>query len=254
MVEVEGKDVASQKKFELVAFDADDTLWHNESVYLMGRERAAEIVARYGQADAFEEHVDEVEVGNLRYYGYGVMSFILSAIEAAIDVTEGEIAAGDIEELIALSKEMLTHKVQLFDGVEETLSQLSQTHALLLITKGDLRHQQAKVGESGLARYFHAVEIVSDKSPSTYDKILSRYRVEPERFLMVGNSLRSDIAPVLELGGWAVHVPNEMTWHHEMAVSSVEKEERYFEVDHVADVPSLVARLGSGAAGSDAEP
>ena len=245
--------MASQNRFELVAFDADDTLWHNESVYLTGRERAAEIVARYGQAAAFEKHLDEVEVGNLRYYGYGVMSFILSAIEAAIDVTGGEIAAGDIKELIALSKEMLTHEVQLFDGAEEALSRLSQTHALLLITKGDLRHQQAKVGESGLAHYFHAVEVVSDKLPATYDKILSRYRVEPERFLMVGNSLRSDIAPVLELGGWAVHIPNELTWDHEMAVSPVGQEERYFEVEHVGDVPRLVERLGREAAGSDPE-
>ena len=235
--------MASQNYFEIVAFDADDTLWHNESVYLMGRERAAEIVGRYGQAAAFEKRLDEVEVGNLGYYGYGVMSFILSAIEAAIDVTEGEIAAGDIQKLIALSKEMLTEEVQLFDGVEEALSQLSQTHPLLLITKGDLRHQQAKVRQSGLAPYFRGVEVVSDKTRATYERILERYRVNASRFLMVGNSLRSDIVPVLALGGWAVHVPNELTWDHEMAVAPVDGEERFFEVGHVGQVPALVERL-----------
>lgn len=237
--------MASQNRFELVAFDADDTLWHNESVYLMGRERAAEVVAQYGQAAAFDERLDEVEVANLRYYGYGVMSFVLSTIEAAIDVTEGEITAGDIRELIALAKEMLSHEVQLFDGVEEALSRLAQTHALLLITKGDLRHQQAKVVESGLAHYFHGVEVVSDKTPGTYERILKRYEVEPGRFLMVGNSLRSDVAPVLALGGWAVHVPNELTWDHEMAVSAPEADGRYFEVGHVGEVPALVTRLGA---------
>ncbi|MDX1687913.1 MAG: HAD family hydrolase [Candidatus Promineifilaceae bacterium] len=236
--------MASQNRFELVAFDADDTLWHNESVYLRGRERATAIVARYGEADAFEKRLDEVEVGNLQYYGYGVMSFILSAIEAAIDVTEGEISAGDVQELIALSKEMLTHEVQLFDGVEDALSELSEMYPLLLITKGDLRHQQEKVSKSGLAGYFRGVEVVSDKTPGTYERILKRYQVEPARFLMVGNSLRSDIAPVLELGGWAVHVPNDLTWDHEMAVSRPETEGRFFEVEHVGQVPGLVERLG----------
>lgn len=236
--------MASQNYFEMIAFDADDTLWHNESVYLMGRERTTAIVGRYGQAAAFEKRLDEVEVGNLGYYGYGVMSFILSAIEAAIDVTEGAIAAGDIRELIALSKEMLTEEVQLFDGVEEALSDLSQTHPLLLITKGDLRHQQAKVRQSGLAPYFHGVEIVSDKKPATYERILKRYGVGAERFLMVGNSLRSDIAPVLEVGGWAVHVPNELTWDHEMAVGPVDGKERFFEVGHLREIPALVERVG----------
>lgn len=236
--------MASQNYFEIIAFDADDTLWHNESVYLMGRERASAIVARYGQAAAFEKRLDEVEVGNLGYYGYGVMSFILSAIEAAIDVTEGEIAAGDIRELIALSKEMLTEEVQLFDGVEEALSHLSQTHPLLLITKGDLRHQQAKVRQSGLAPYFRGVEVVSDKTPATYERVLKQYGVDAGRFLMVGNSLRSDIAPVLELGGWAVHVPNELTWDHEMAVDPVDGKERLFEVGHLREIPALVERVG----------
>jgi len=237
--------VVSENRFDFVAFDADDTLWHNESVYLEGRERAAQVLARYGQASAFEKRLDEVEVANLRYYGYGVMSFVLSAIEAAVDVTEGEITAGDVQALIGLSKQMLTHEVRLFEGVEDTLARLSQTHALLLITKGDLRHQQAKVGQSGLARYFHGVEVVSDKTAATYERILERYRVEPARFLMVGNSLRSDIAPVLELGGWAIHVPNDLTWAHEMAASPVEAEERYFEVEHVGQVPELLERLGA---------
>lgn len=236
--------MASQNYFQTIAFDADDTLWHNESVYLMGRERAMAIVAKYGQEAAFGKRLDEVEVGNLGYYGYGVMSFILSAIEAAIDVTEGEIAAGDIQRLIALSKEMLTEEVQLFDGVEEALSQLSQTHPLLLITKGDLRHQQEKVRQSGLVPYFRGVEVVSDKTPGTYERILERYRVDASRFLMVGNSLRSDIAPVLELGGWAVHVPNEMTWDHEMAADPVDGKERFFEVGHLREIPALVERVG----------
>lgn len=238
--------------FDLIAFDADDTLWHNERLYRMGRERFHRILAKYKLADtteAIDERVNRTELQNLKYYGYGVMSFVLSLIEASVELTGGRISANDIDDLLKLSKEMLTDPVELFPSAEEAVSHLSAAYPLMLITKGELLHQQAKVDQSGLRGYFRHVEVVSDKSQGTYAAILSRLAVHPSRFLMVGNSLRSDILPVIQLGGWAIHIPAELSWSHEHVDADGALGDRCFELGHLRDLPAFVDRLAGRRAG-----
>ena len=235
--------------FSLIAFDADDTLWHNERLYHHGRERFRQLLAEYGIDGVDDARVDAVEVRNLPYYGYGVMSFILSLIEAGIELTAGRLRSEDVQALLDLGKEMLRAEVEVYDGVADTLAALSADYPLMLITKGDLFHQQFKVAGSGLEGYFSHVEVVSQKDASTYADILDRHGVDPEKFLMVGNSLRSDVLPVLELGGWGVLVPNELTWSHESGDLPVDAGERFFEVAGIEQLPGLLAQIGKNKAG-----
>ncbi len=207
-----------ERRFDLIGIDGDDTLWHNERDYVEARERFAQVIARSGVAleqEDLTEAVNRTELQNIQYYGYGVSSFVLSLIETAIRLTDGRIAGRDIAELLAVAKSMLTSDVELFSGAREALERLSADYPLALITKGDLLHQRSKLERSGLGRHFRHVEVVSHKTPDVYRGILSRIGVEPSRFLMVGNSPRSDILPVLDLGGSAVLVPAALSWSHE---------------------------------------
>ncbi len=227
-----------------IAFDADDTLWKNEEYYLEGRDRFLEILQKYGLGTADIENFDKFEVENIQYFGYGVMSFVLSMIEIGIEMTEEKISPSDIQKLIHLAKEMLSHEVEVFEGVNHLLENLSAEYPLMLITKGDLLHQQRKFAVSGLAQYFRAVEVVSDKSPGVYEGILNRYNIEPERFLMIGNSLRSDILPILELGGWAMHLAGHPTWSHEDDPTNHLDQERYLEVEGISMVLDKLVEAG----------
>jgi putative hydrolase of the HAD superfamily len=207
-----------ERRFDLIGIDGDDTLWHNERDYVEARERFAPVIARSGVAleqEDLTEAVNRTELQNIQYYGYGVSSFVLSLIETAIRLTDGRIAGRDIAELLVVAKSMLTSDVELFKGAREALEVLSADYPLALITKGDLLHQRSKLERSGLGRHFRHVEVVSHKTPDVYRGILSRIGVEPSRFLMVGNSPRSDILPVLGLGGSAVLVPAALSWSHE---------------------------------------
>lgn len=229
--------------FDLIAFDADDTLWVNEPLYKMGRERFNTLMSKYGPLEDLEELADRLEIDNLKYYGYGAVSFVMSLIESAIQWTEGRVSAMDIQGLIDLSKEMIEADLPLLDGVEGTVASLAADYALMLITKGDLLHQHMKVERSGLAPYFDHVEVVSEKSPEAYLAILARLGVDPGRFLMVGNSMRSDILPVVEIGAWAIYVPNETTWAHEAVEPEAMPEERFFELGSVAEIIELIEDL-----------
>jgi putative hydrolase of the HAD superfamily len=229
--------------FDLIAFDADDTLWDNEPLYHMGRERFSQLMAKYGPLEDLDKLADRIEIENLKYYGYGAVSFVISLIESAIKWTNGRVAAEDIQGLIDLSREMIEADMPLLEGVEETVSGLADEYPLMLMTKGDLLHQQMKVDRSGLAPFFRYVEVVSEKTPDTYAAILARLDVEPARFLMVGNSMRSDILPVLEIGGWAIHIPNDLTWAHEAVEPGEMPSERFFEVDNMAFLPGLIAQV-----------
>jgi putative hydrolase of the HAD superfamily len=207
-----------ERRFDLIGIDGDDTLWHNERDYVEARERFAQIVARCGVALEHEdltEQVNRIELQNIQYYGYGVSSFVLSLIETAIRLTDGRVAGRDIAELLAVAKSMLTSDVELFEGAREALEALSGEYPLALITKGDLVHQRSKLERSGLGRHFRHVEVVSHKTQDVYRAILKRHGVRPSRFLMVGNSPRSDILPVLSLGGLAAYVPASLSWSHE---------------------------------------
>lgn len=231
---------------KLIAFDADDTLWENEALYQKGRQRFNALLANYGIEAPPVEQIDAIEIRNLPYYGYGAMSFVLSLIEAAIELTGGQIAASDIRELLHLGKEMLGAEVVLYEHVQPVLAELSQAYPLMLITKGDLNHQQTKVTRSGLAGYFAHVEVVHDKNPGIYAAIFERRGAQPAEVLMVGNSLKSDILPVLELGGAAVYIPNELTWSHEVVEPPPWAEGRYVQLAHIGLLPEAVAGLNPG--------
>jgi putative hydrolase of the HAD superfamily len=229
--------------FDLIAFDADDTLWKNEEHYTQGREMYRQLLAKYGVDEPSDERLDEIEISNLKYFGYGVTSFVISMIETAIELTDYRLSNQDIQKLLSMAKDMITVEVVLHKGAEETLHQLSASYPLLLVTKGDLVHQGSKIERSGLKEYFHEVEIVSDKTPQTYTTILSKFEVSPNRFLMIGNSLRSDVLPVIELGGWAIHIPNALTWSHETKDIPSTLNDKYFVVEDLSQVPDFIQRL-----------
>lgn len=202
---------------DIVGVDADDTLWHNETYFAEAQATFVQILAPWTPEgeDVLALH-DATERRNLELFGYGIKGFTLSMVETAIEVSRGEVSTSAIAELIRIGKEMLAHPVELLDGVEEAIDALAETHQLVLITKGDLIHQETKIARSGLADRFERIEIVSEKDPATYRAVVDRMGVAPERFLMVGNSVRSDVLPVLEIGGHAVHVPYAITWSHEV--------------------------------------
>jgi putative hydrolase of the HAD superfamily len=199
-----------------IGFDADDTLWHNERYFVDVTDRFVAMCRRYVDIPDLETHLSTTERANLALFGYGAKGFALSLIETAISVTGGRIAAGDVHECIEWGKWILAHPVELLDGVADVLGELSVHHRLVLITKGDLLHQEAKVAGSGLGAMFTAVEVVNEKDPATYRRVLDEHNIDTEQFVMVGNSVRSDVLPVLDLGSGAVHIPYEVTWGHEV--------------------------------------
>ena len=197
-----------------VAFDADDTLWHNEDLFQDVQREYEDLFSPWADAATVGDCLHEVQMSNLPRFGYGVKSFTLSMIEAAVHITGGEIDADRITAIIGYAKRLLDRPIELIDGVEEVLDALDD-HRLMVITKGDVHDQLAKVAASGLAERFWRVEVVADKDANVYGELLERHGIDPARFVMVGNSLRSDVLPVLELGAIAVHVPYHVTWRHE---------------------------------------
>jgi putative hydrolase of the HAD superfamily len=229
--------------FDWIAFDADDTLWKNEEYYLQGRDLFLRILEKYDIDDFDLELVDNLEVKNIQYYGYGVMSFVLSLIELAIKLTQNRIHANDIQKLLVHAKEMLSVEMELYPGVVPLLETLSSKYRLMLITKGDLYHQQRKLSGSGLGQYFHSVEVVSEKETEVYQEILDRYQAVPERFLMIGNSLRSDVLPILDLGAKAIHLTGHLTWSHEDDPLSELPKDRFLGVERIDQVLSAIDQL-----------
>lgn len=225
---------------DLIAFDADDTLWDNERLYIDAKKELADLLSEYQDPTYCEQRIEEIEATNVRYYGYGIKSFVLSMIEAALELSPRTVTAEKIESVLGFAKRMLAADVRLIDGVGETLAAVAPCCPLMLITKGDPSEQQRKIDDSGLAGYFRWVEIVGDKSPAIYRSILDRYQVRPERFLMIGNSLRSDILPVLEIGGHAVLIPFETTWAHEMIAP--DGAPPYDTLDKLSDLPGYLER------------
>lgn len=223
-----------------IGFDADDTLWHNETIFENVHLRYRALLARFHDAATVEQRLFATEMRNLERYGYGVKGFTLSAIETAIDLSNGQISAEEIRLIIALGQDMLAHPVELLEGVLDVVGPLAHAHRLLLITKGDLRDQERKLSLSGLAGLFRAVEIVSEKDSSTYERILRRHGVAPDRFLMVGNSLKSDILPVLAIGGVAAHVPYHLTWAAERVDTLPDAAGRFFQLGSLRELPELI--------------
>jgi putative hydrolase of the HAD superfamily len=203
---------------EWVGLDADDTLWHSEGHFTDAQVMFCELISPWVTTDVDPAKVlDETERRNLGTFGYGVKAFTLSMLEAAVDVSGGTVPAGVITQLIERGKWMLDHPVELLDGVHETVHALAGCYRLAIITKGDLVHQERKLATSGLADVVHVIEIVSEKDPDVYRRVLARNHIAVEGFVMVGNAVRSDVLPVLAIGGRAVHIPYEQTWSHEVA-------------------------------------
>ena len=231
--------------FDVIAFDADDTLWHNEPLYRSAQQQVLEILAHYHDRDWIERQMNETEIRNLEHYGYGIKGFTLSMIETAIELTEGRIGGAEVGRIIELTREMFKAPVELLDGVEETITTLSASHDLMLITKGDLFEQQAKIARSGLAGHFSKVEIVPVKIRETYQSIVARHEINPRRFLMIGNSMRSDILPVIEMGGSAIHIPYETTWEHEVVPEEELAGREFVRLTHIRELPGLIDELKS---------
>ena len=200
----------------MVGFDADDTLWRSEDYFADAQATFEAIVGAYVGDDArTTERLYAVEKANLAVFGYGVKGMALSMVEAAIEITGARISSGDLQRIVLMAKDMLRHPVELLPGVRAAVEQVAAEYPVVLVTKGDLFHQEAKVRDSGLSHLFRRIEIVSEKDVPTYRRLLEEFAIPADGFVMVGNSLRSDIAPVLELGGWGVHVPYHLTWVHE---------------------------------------
>jgi len=231
-----------------IGFDADDTLWHNETIFQQVHGRLADLLAHYHDSETVERTLFATEMRNLELYGYGIKGFTLSAIETAIALTAGKIRSDEVRQILALGREMLSHPVELLDGADEILASLAGRHRLVLITKGDLRDQERKLERSGLASRFHHVEIVSEKDERTYAKILRRHAIAPERFLMVGNSLKSDILPVLAVGGSAAHLPYHLTWEHERVESAPSAPGRFFPISSWRELPAAIEAWTEAAA------
>ena len=205
------------------------------------------IVAGYVDLDDVAGRLYAVEKRNLALFGYGVKGMVLSMVEAAVEITGERISAGDLHRIVGLGKALLGHPVELLDGVREAVQAIAATHPVVLITKGDLFHQEAKVRQSGLSDLFGRIEIVSEKDPPTYARLCREFGIAPQQFLMVGNSLRSDIAPVLALGGWGVHVPYHTTWAHEAQARVEAGGERLRTVPDLAALPPAVRDLAARA-------
>jgi putative hydrolase of the HAD superfamily len=227
----------------VVGLDGDDTLWHNETRFALTQEELRELLLRHVPEANIDSHLAAVEARNLGVYGYGVKAFTLSMIETAIELTAGRIPAADLEVILGWGKRMLNEPTELLDGVENAVRELSEKYDLVLITKGDLFDQESKLARSGLAGLFLGVEVVSEKNAGAYRGILGRRGIKAGEFVMVGNSPRSDILPVLELGARAVHVPYHLTWHHENVPEESLPKSGWYRVERIGEVSRLLAGL-----------
>jgi putative hydrolase of the HAD superfamily len=227
----------------LVGFDGDDTLWKSEDYYRAAQDEFERLLAAYVDLDDVYQRLYAVEKRNLALFGYGVKGMVLSMLEAAFEITAGAIRSDDMHRIVQLGKTLLQHPVEQLPGIREAVAAIAADHAVVLITKGDLFHQEAKVRDSGLADLFPRIEIVSEKDASTYARVLEEFGLQPHQFAMVGNSLRSDIAPVVALGGWGVHMPYHVTWAHEEEAEPIADGERVRRVLTPAEIPAAIRAL-----------
>lgn len=228
---------------EIIAFDADDTLWHFETAYRDAAAKFEKLLMTHYDLTSIDGEIYKTEKDNLRHFGYGVKSYTISMIETAVRLTNGRIEGRHILEITAYGREMLDREVLLMDGAEEVVATLAATYPLMLITKGDQFEQERKIKRSGLASYFNQIEIVSEKRTGTYTSLLAKYGIDPAGFLMVGNSLRSDIMPVVSAGGQAVHIPYDLTWEHETILAEPLEPDQYHQIERLNQLPDVIASL-----------
>ena len=240
--------MAQDRAIRLVGFDGDDTLWKSEDYYRDAQAEFERMLAAHVDLDDVHARLYEVEKRNLSLFGYGVKGMVLSMLEAAFEITGGSIGSEDMHRIVLLGKALLQHPVEQLPGIRAAVAAIAAEHEVVLITKGDLFHQEAKVRESGLADLFPRIEIVSEKDASTYERVLAEFGLQPAQFVMVGNSLRSDIAPVLQLGAWGVHMPYHVTWAHEDETGPIADAARMQTVQRPAELPDAIRRIGLQAA------
>ncbi len=229
-------------KLTTIGFDADDTLWQNEQFFRLTEERFQELLADYIEADDASTRLLDAQRRNLGRYGFGIKGFMLSMVETAIDATDGHVPAATIGKILEAGRDMLSHPIELLPGVEATLAKLAPDYRLVLITKGDLFDQERKLAQSGLGDLFDGVEIVSNKTAETYDRIFNFYGDGTQTSMMVGNSLKSDVLPAIEVGSWGVFIPHDLTWVIEHA-EKPEGEPRFKQIAEVGQLPDLIASL-----------
>lgn len=230
-------------KILTIGFDADDTLWHNERFFRMTEARFLDLLADHAAPEGLTDRLLAAERRNLAHYGFGVKGFVLSMIETAIDVTESRVPATVIAEIVAMGREMLAHPVELLPHAREAVTAMRDRGEVVLITKGDLLHQESKLARSGLGDLFDAVEIVSDKTPETYARVFARHGGKTG--VMVGNSLKSDVIPAIAAGGWGVHVPHDLTWDLERA-EAPQDHPRFAVVPDLSGLAAVADRIARG--------
>jgi len=224
---------------KVIGFDADDTLWVNEPYYREVEEHFVQLVSAYGVNGNIAGALYKTEIANLILYGYGIKAFMLSLVECAIQLTDGGVSTRDINRIIGFGKSMLERPIELLDDVKEVLNALAPRYRLIVATKGDLLDQERKMRKSGISDYFHHIEVMSDKRKEHYIQLLKHLDIAPEAFLMIGNSLKSDIIPPLELGAWGIYVPYHTTWAHE-EVDREPESEQFFQVEKLHHVLDLI--------------
>lgn len=225
-----------------IGFDADDTLWHTESLFRRTQRRLEDILIQYAPRSEIETHLHSVEVKNVQKFGYGIKGFTLSMIEAAIEISNSHVKAFEIHEIVEMGKAMLDAPIDIIDGVQDVLNAFSKERRLFLITKGDVLDQMNKIDRSGLASSFDVLEVVQKKDVTTYADLFERHAIKAENFVMIGNSIPSDVVPVLELGGFGVHVPYPMTAVFEQHDEDP-KDARFSRVDSLGEVPGLIDQI-----------
>ncbi|MBB3873407.1 HAD family hydrolase [Brevundimonas mediterranea] len=228
-----------------VGLDADDTLWHNETIFRLTHARFVDLLDDHGDAATIEARLAETEQRNLRLYGYGVKGFTLSMIETAMELCDGGAPPEVVREILAAGREMLAHPVETLPGVDEVVSELAEHYRLILITKGDLLDQERKLAASGLGDRFAAVEIVSEKDRATYDRVFARHGTGAAEAVMAGNSMKSDVLPAIAAGAFGVHIPYHVTWAHELADAPV-NEPRYVSLSRIGELPDWIAAIANG--------
>lgn len=234
------------RELTLVGFDADDTLWRSEDYYRDAQTAFERIVAGYVDLDDAHDRLYAIEKQNIALFGYGAKGMTLSMVEAAIAITEKRISARDLHRIVEIGKSVLQHPVELLPGIREAVEEIARERPVVLITKGDLFHQEAKVRDSGLSDLFRRIEIVSEKDTATYARLFAEFALAPSQFAMIGNSLRSDIVPVLELGGCGVHMPYHVTWAHETETAPPTALERLRSVAGPSELPAAIRSLAAG--------
>ena len=223
----------------VIGFDADDTLWVNETYFRDTEDKFADLLEKYETKNKIDQELFRTEIKNLDLYGYGIKGFVLSMIECALELSNNQVAPKTVRALLDLGKEMITQPVELLEGVEEVLQSLKDKYRLIVLTKGDLLDQERKLERSGLSEYFHHVEVLSDKKEKNYSDLLEHLQIEPDEFLMIGNSLKSDVLPLLNIGARAVHIPFHTTWQHE-EVTEVVDNNGYMTMSTLTDVLKYV--------------